>query len=198
MPTFPGLKICTPATPRDAKGLLKTAVRDNNPVLVLESELLYSSKGMVEPADHELLIPLGEAEVKREGSDVTIICYAQTVPLALAAAEQLGGRRNQRGSARSALDQAARLDGDLRVGLENASRCDCRTGPPVLWRGRGSLLIAFRRKFSMSSTRRSCAFRRKMCRCPTTNAGESCPAERGKVDRRCEESLLRLTSNRHA
>ena len=86
---FPGLKICTPATPRDAKGLLKTAVRDNNPVLVLEAELLYSSKGMVEPPDEELLIPLGEAEVKREGSDVSIICYAQTVPLALKAAEQL-------------------------------------------------------------------------------------------------------------
>ena len=85
----PGLKVCTPATPRDAKGLLKTAVRDNNPVLVLEAELLYSSKGMVEPPDEELLIPLGEAEVKREGSDVTIICYAQTVPLALAAAQQL-------------------------------------------------------------------------------------------------------------
>jgi pyruvate dehydrogenase E1 component beta subunit len=63
----PGLKVCTPATPRDAKGLLKTAVRDNNPVLVLESELLYSSKGMIEPAETELLIPLGEAEVKREG-----------------------------------------------------------------------------------------------------------------------------------
>ena len=85
----PGLKICTPATPRDAKGLLKTAVRDNNPVLVLESELLYSSKGMVEPLDQDLLIPLGEAEVKREGSDVSIICYAQTVPLALAAAGRL-------------------------------------------------------------------------------------------------------------
>jgi pyruvate dehydrogenase E1 component beta subunit len=86
---FPGLKVCTPATPRDAKGLLKTAIRDNNPVLVLESELLYSSKGMIEPEDHELLIPLGQAEVKREGSDVSIICYAQTVPIALAAAERL-------------------------------------------------------------------------------------------------------------
>jgi pyruvate dehydrogenase E1 component beta subunit len=84
----PGLKVCTPATPRDAKGLLKTAVRDNNPVLVLESELLYSSKGMIEPAETELLIPLGEAEVKREGSDVTIVCYAQTVALALAVAEK--------------------------------------------------------------------------------------------------------------
>jgi pyruvate dehydrogenase E1 component beta subunit len=86
---FPGLKICTPATPRDAKGLLKTAIRDNNPVLVLESELLYSSKGMIEPEDHELLIPLGEAELKREGCDISIICYAQTVPIALAAAERL-------------------------------------------------------------------------------------------------------------
>ena len=88
---FPGLKICTPATPRDAKGLLKTAIRDNNPVLVLESEMMYSHKGEIEPLETELLIPLGSAEVKREGSDVTIICYAQTVPMALAAAKQLQG-----------------------------------------------------------------------------------------------------------
>jgi pyruvate dehydrogenase E1 component beta subunit len=86
---IPGLKVCTPATPRDAKGLLKTAVRDNNPVIVLECELFYSHKGPVEPPDQELLIPLGEAEIKREGGDVTIICYAQTVPMALAAAETL-------------------------------------------------------------------------------------------------------------
>jgi pyruvate dehydrogenase E1 component beta subunit len=87
--SVPGLKVCTPATPRDAKGLLKSAIRDDNPVLVLEAELLYSSKGLVEPLDQELLIPLGQAEVKREGSDVSIICYAQTVPLALATAEKL-------------------------------------------------------------------------------------------------------------
>jgi pyruvate dehydrogenase E1 component beta subunit len=87
--SVPGLKVCTPATPRDAKGLLKTAVRDDNPVLVLEAELLYSSKGMIEPPDQELLIPLGEAELKREGSDVSIICYSQTVPLALKVAERL-------------------------------------------------------------------------------------------------------------
>ena len=85
----PGLKICVPATPRDAKGLLKSAIRDNNPVLHLEAELLYSTVGEIEDADTELLIPLGEAEVKRAGSDVTIICYAQTVPMALKAAEQL-------------------------------------------------------------------------------------------------------------
>ncbi|MEO6847393.1 MAG: pyruvate dehydrogenase complex E1 component subunit beta [Chthoniobacterales bacterium] len=86
---FPGLKICTPATPRDAKGLLKTAIRDNNPVLVLECEMHYNLKGPVEDEDVELLIPLGSAEIKREGSDVTIICYALTVPMALKAAEEL-------------------------------------------------------------------------------------------------------------
>jgi pyruvate dehydrogenase E1 component beta subunit len=89
----PGLKICTPATPRDAKGLLKTAVRDNNPVLVLECELFYSYKGLVEPEDEELLIPLGKAETKRKGRDVTIVCYAQTLPMALAAAETLAGEK---------------------------------------------------------------------------------------------------------
>jgi len=67
------------------QSLLKTAIRDNNPVLVLEAELLYSSKGMVEPPDVELLIPLGGSGSETRGSDVLIICYAQTVPLALAA-----------------------------------------------------------------------------------------------------------------
>jgi pyruvate dehydrogenase E1 component beta subunit len=64
-------------------------VRDNNPVLVLECELFYSHKGEIEDENVELLIPLGEAETKREGSDVTILCYAQTVPMALSAAEKL-------------------------------------------------------------------------------------------------------------
>src|SRR5438093_5534570 len=86
---FPGLKVAVPATPRDAKGLLKTAIRDNNPVLVLESELLYNTSGPVEDQGVELLIPLGKAEVKREGQDVTIVCYAQTVRLALSAADDL-------------------------------------------------------------------------------------------------------------
>jgi pyruvate dehydrogenase E1 component beta subunit len=86
---FPGLKVAVPATPRDAKGLLKTAIRDDNPVLVLESELLYNNTGPVEDRGVELLLPLGKAEIKREGSDVTIIGYAQTVRMALSAAEHL-------------------------------------------------------------------------------------------------------------
>ena len=89
---FPGLKIAIPGTPRDAKGLLKTAIRDDNPVLVLESELLYNVTGPVEDKEVELLIPLGKGEIKREGADVTIICYAQTVRMALAAAETLAGQ----------------------------------------------------------------------------------------------------------
>jgi len=86
---FPGLKVAVPATARDAKGLLKTAIRDDNPVLLLESELLYNTASPVEDQEVELLIPLGKAEVKREGQDVTIICYAQTFRMALSAAEEL-------------------------------------------------------------------------------------------------------------
>ncbi len=137
---FPGLKICTPATPRDAKGLLKTAIRDNNPVLVLECELLYSSKGMVEPEDQELLIPLGEAEIKREGSDVTIICYAQTVPLALAAAEQL----EEEEISAEVLDLRSIKPLDLQAILTSVSKThrvvDRGTGSPVLRDRGGSLL----------------------------------------------------------
>lgn len=89
---FPGLKIAIPGTPRDAKGLLKTAIRDDNPVLVLESELLYNLTGPVEDIEVELLIPLGKGEIKRTGADVTLICYAQTVRMALAAADTLAGQ----------------------------------------------------------------------------------------------------------
>ncbi len=88
----PGLKIVMPATARDAKGLLKTAIRDDNPVLVLESELLYSTKGEVEDLDTEVLVPFGKAAIHRPGTDVTILCYAQTVRMALAAAETLQGQ----------------------------------------------------------------------------------------------------------
>ena len=88
----PGLKIVMPATPRDAKGLLKTAIRDDNPVLVLESEMLYSTKGEVDDLGPDLLVPFGKAAIHRPGTDVTILCYAQTVRMALAAAETLAGQ----------------------------------------------------------------------------------------------------------
>ncbi len=84
----PGLRVAYPATPADAKGLLKSAIRDNNPVIFLEHELLYNSKGEV-PEDPEFLVPLGKAEVKRPGEQVTIVAYARMTVLALQAAEEL-------------------------------------------------------------------------------------------------------------
>jgi pyruvate dehydrogenase E1 component beta subunit len=84
---IPGLKVVAPATPADAKGLLKSAIRDNNPVIVLEGEMLYNLKGEVPEGEH--LVPIGRADVKREGTDVTLICHSKTVSVALKAAEQL-------------------------------------------------------------------------------------------------------------
>ncbi len=84
---IPGLKVVMPATPADAKGLLKSAIRDDNPVVFIEGEMLYNAKGEVPEEDY--LTPIGKADRKREGSDVTIICHSKTVGLSLKAAEQL-------------------------------------------------------------------------------------------------------------
>jgi pyruvate dehydrogenase E1 component beta subunit len=83
----PGLKVVTPGTPADAKGLLKSAIRDDNPVVFIEGEMLYNVKGEVPDGEH--LIPIGQAEVKRQGSDVTLICHGKMASVALKAAEQL-------------------------------------------------------------------------------------------------------------
>ncbi len=83
----PGLKVLAPATPKDAKGLLKSAIRDDNPVIFIEGELLYGVKGEV-PED-EYTIPIGEAEIKKEGSDVTIIAWSKMFYTAMNAAKRL-------------------------------------------------------------------------------------------------------------
>ncbi|HET6231701.1 MAG TPA: pyruvate dehydrogenase complex E1 component subunit beta [Longimicrobiaceae bacterium] len=85
---FPGMKIVVPGTPADAKGLLKAAIRDDDPVAVFEGEMLYNLKGEV-PEDDDFVIPLGVAEVKREGRDVSIITHGKMVHVALQAAAQL-------------------------------------------------------------------------------------------------------------
>jgi pyruvate dehydrogenase E1 component beta subunit len=85
----PGLKLCLPSTPADAKGLLKTAIRDDDPVLVFEQRSLYRVTGPVPEGEH--LVPLGVAEVKRPGRDATVIATARMVHLALEAAEALAG-----------------------------------------------------------------------------------------------------------
>jgi pyruvate/2-oxoglutarate/acetoin dehydrogenase E1 component len=83
----PGVKVVMPATPGDAKGLLKSAIRDDNPVLFLEHRKLYAATGDV-PSE-EYVVPLEKAEVRREGSDITVVSTGRTVSLALAAAERL-------------------------------------------------------------------------------------------------------------
>jgi pyruvate/2-oxoglutarate/acetoin dehydrogenase E1 component len=83
----PGLKVIAPATPHDAKGLLKSAIRDQNPVIFIEAQLLYATKGEVEEAEYT--VPIGVAEVKREGRDVTIVAYSKMLLVALTAANEL-------------------------------------------------------------------------------------------------------------
>jgi pyruvate dehydrogenase E1 component beta subunit len=85
---FPGLKVVMPSTPADAKGLLKSAIRDDDPVIFIEQERMYGNKGEV-PDDDDFTIPLGVADIKRQGADATIVARSLMVPVALKAAEVL-------------------------------------------------------------------------------------------------------------
>lgn len=87
----PGLKVALPSTPYDAKGLLKTAVRDDNPVIFFEDKMMYQLKGPV--PEEEYTIPFGVADIKRPGTDITIVATSSMVQVALAAAEKLAGER---------------------------------------------------------------------------------------------------------
>jgi pyruvate dehydrogenase E1 component beta subunit len=83
----PGLKVVVPSNPADAKGLLKSAIRDNDPVIFMESEQMYGDKGEI--PEGEYLIPIGVADIKREGKDVTIVSFGKIMKVALAAAAEL-------------------------------------------------------------------------------------------------------------
>jgi pyruvate dehydrogenase E1 component beta subunit len=83
----PGLKVVSPSNPYDAKGLLKAAIRDNDPVIFMESEQMYGDKGEV--PEGEYLIPIGVADIKRSGTDVTLVSYNKMMKVVLAAAEEL-------------------------------------------------------------------------------------------------------------
>jgi len=83
----PGLKVCLPSTPADAKGLLKSAIRDDNPVVIFEDKMMYTVKGLVPDGEH--IVPIGLADVKREGEDLTIIATSSMVQVALLAADEL-------------------------------------------------------------------------------------------------------------
>ncbi|MEI8137847.1 MAG: pyruvate dehydrogenase complex E1 component subunit beta [Bacteroidota bacterium] len=83
----PGLKVIVPSNPYDAKGLLKSAIRDNDPVIFMESEQMYGDKGEV--PEEEYIIPIGVADIKRQGTDVTIVSFGKIVKIAMAAAKEL-------------------------------------------------------------------------------------------------------------
>ncbi len=85
---FPGLKVVSPGTAADAKGLLKAAIRDDDPVLFIEHATLYQQRGEV-PDDPDFIIPIGESDVKRQGDDVTIVSYSKGLQISLEAAEKL-------------------------------------------------------------------------------------------------------------
>ena len=84
---IPGLKVCTPGTPADAKGLLKSAIRDDNPVVFLEGEMLYNTKGDVPDGEH--IVPMGVAELKREGDHCSVITHGKMVLVAMKVADDL-------------------------------------------------------------------------------------------------------------
>jgi pyruvate dehydrogenase E1 component beta subunit len=84
---IPGLKVVTPFTPYEAKGLLKSAIRDDDPVLIMESEKMYGDKGLI--PDGEFLVPIGKANVRQKGSDVTIVSFGKILKTVHAAAEEL-------------------------------------------------------------------------------------------------------------
>jgi len=116
MTNIPGLKIVAPATPRDMLGLLRQAVRDPDPVVVLEQKKLYKTEGEVPRG--EFVIPLGLAEVKRAGEDITLVTYGAMVPVCLDAARQLA----QRGVAAEVLDLRTLVPLDRRAIISSAKK----------------------------------------------------------------------------
>ena len=120
----PGLKVVAPANPADAKGLLKAAIRDDDPVLVIENLPIYKEKGEV-PLDPEHVTPIGRAAVAREGSDITIVSHSFATVRALHVAEQLAaGEGHRRRGRRPALAAAAR-HGDRRASVAKTNRALC-------------------------------------------------------------------------
>jgi pyruvate dehydrogenase E1 component beta subunit len=113
---IPGLKVVMPATPADAKGLLKSAIRDDDPIVFMEGEMLYNVKGEVPEGEH--VVPIGVAEIKRPGDHVTLLCYSKTVAICLKAAEQLA----QEGISAEVVDLRTIRPLDLTTILTSVSR----------------------------------------------------------------------------
>jgi 2-oxoisovalerate dehydrogenase E1 component len=114
---IPGLYVVYPATPRDAKGMLKSAIRDNNPVLFVESQALYSLKGPVPEGDY--LVPLGVADVAREGTDITLVAWGPLVHDCLKAADQL---KKEKGVSAEVIDLRSLVPLDMETVLRSVKK----------------------------------------------------------------------------
>jgi pyruvate/2-oxoglutarate/acetoin dehydrogenase E1 component len=112
----PGIAVALPSTPADAKGLLASAIRSDDPVVVIEHKLLYPTKGEVPEGEH--VVPLGQAAVRRGGEDVTLVSYGRAVHTALAAADELA----QEGIGAEVIDLRTLVPLDLRTVLESVAR----------------------------------------------------------------------------
>ncbi len=129
----PGLKVVTPATPADAKGMLKTAIRGQDPVIFIEHSLLYGVKGEV-PDDEDFLLPLSGAQVLREGSDVTIVTYSRMAILALRAAARLA----QEGIEAEVIDMRALRPLDMEPAIESVMKTNHAVVITEDWRTLGT------------------------------------------------------------
>jgi len=135
----PGLKVVTPATPYDAKGLLRSAIRDGNPVMFIEHKLLYNTKGEV--PEHDYSVPLGQAETKRRGRDISLVSYSRSLLHCLEAAETLArtGIEAEVIDLRSVapLDMPAVIDSVRRTGhllVVHESHANCGLGAEIVAR----------------------------------------------------------------
>jgi pyruvate dehydrogenase E1 component beta subunit len=113
---IPGLKVALPSTPYDAKGLLKSAIRDENPVVFFEDKMMYKLKGPV--PEEEYTIPFGVADVKRQGSDITLVATSSMVQVALGAADLLG----EIGVSAEVIDPRTTFPLDKRTLIESAKK----------------------------------------------------------------------------
>ena len=177
---IPGLKVVMPATPADAKGLLKSAIRDDNPVVFLEGEMLYNTKGEVPEGEH--VVPLGKAEVKREGDDVTIISHCKMVLVALKAAEQLAGE----GIEAEVVDLRTIRPLDIETVLDLGAQ----TNRCVVVEEGWAFAASARRWWTTSSARASTSSTRRCCGSPggRADAVREEPGARREAGRRARSS----------
>ena len=173
----PGLKVVAPSNPADAKGLLKSAIRDPNPIIFLENEILYGTSGPVPKID-DWLVPIGKARIARPGKDVTIVSWSRGMTYALDAAERLA----KEGIEAEVIDLARCVRS---ISIRFSNPCARRIGssrlkspgPYALWARKSALRSLF--KPSTISTRRQPKYREPMCRCrmPPISSGSRCPMQ---------------------